>query len=197
LIQAVTLLENELSRLNLDNRILIGVDGLSRSGKTTIVKKLSQSLEEKGISTYVFHLDELIVERKRRYKTGFEPWYEYYQLQWDIDWLANNFYSKLRVAKELMVPFYDSELDKQKLEKVFLPEFCYIIIEGVFLQRKEWKDFFDYTVFIDSSREERFQRENKETQANIEKFQQRYWKAEEYYMEVEEPKNQADLILNN
>ena len=39
-----------------------------------------------------------------------------------------------------------------------------IVIEGVFLQRKEWRDFFHYMVYLDCPRETRFLRESEETQ---------------------------------
>lgn len=44
-------------------RVVVGIDGLSRSGKTTIVKKLQASLHEKGFSVTVLHIDDYIVEK--------------------------------------------------------------------------------------------------------------------------------------
>lgn len=97
----------------------------------------------------------------------------------------------------LQLPFYDSVSDSHELRRYELPETCYILIEGVFLQRKEWKRFYDYIIFLQSSREERFKRESPITQRNIEKFQKRYWKAEDYYVKTESPERQANLVLFN
>jgi uridine kinase len=65
---------------------------------------------------------------------------------------------------------------------VLIPNDCVVIIEGVFLQRKEWREFFDYIVYLDCPRETRFLREGEIVKGNIEKFRNRYWKAEDYYL---------------
>lgn len=190
----ITLLQL-ISNLEIDGRFILGVDGLSRSGKTTLVKKLSEAVKEKNLPFYVFHIDDHIVERKKRYNTGHEEWYEYYHLQWDINWLRDHFFDKLKFSNDLILPFYDDESDTQSIKNVKLPNTCVIVIEGVFLQRKEWRSFYDYVVYLDCPRNKRFLRESKHTQQNISKFQNRYWKAEELYVNTEFPTKIADLVL--
>ncbi|WP_449619887.1 kinase [Robertmurraya sp. Marseille-Q9965] len=178
-------------------RIVLGIDGLSRSGKTTLTKKVVQHLQEENISVCLFHIDDYIVEKKRRYNTGFEEWIEYYKLQWDVRWLKENLFQKLKKSNELKLLTYDYDSDTQKLEMTEIPDTCVIIIEGVFLQRKDWREFYDIMIYLESSREIRFSRESESTKRNIEKFQSRYWKAEDYYLEVETPLEQADLVIQN
>ncbi|WP_099157432.1 kinase [Virgibacillus ndiopensis] len=177
-------------------RFILGVDGLSRSGKTTIVNKLKKILRDENNTVYVFHIDDHIVERKKRYHTEHEEWFEYYYLQWDINWLRDNFFTKLRYSNDLNLPFYDGDSDVCTMVNVKPPDSSIIIIEGVFLQRQEWRDFYDYVVYLDSPRDKRFQRESNHTQKAIEKFKNRYWKAEEFYIQSESPKKNADLVLN-
>jgi uridine kinase len=135
------------------------------------VNRLSQSLKELNINCVVFHIDDFIVERKNRYNTGNEEWFEYYNLQ------------------------YDNVSDNHNIKTINVPSDAVIIIEGVFLQRKEWKDFFDYTVYLKCPRNTRLHRESKETQKNMNKFRNRYWKAEEFYIKTEVPERNADLVL--
>ncbi len=59
---------------NIGKRFVLGIDGLSRLGKTTLVKQLEQKLKQKGASFYIFHIDDHIVERNKRYHTKFEEW---------------------------------------------------------------------------------------------------------------------------
>lgn len=186
-----------IPKLKSGKRFVIGIDGLSRSGKTTVVNKIKEQLLEEKVPVCIFHIDDYIVERKKRYNTGQAEWYEYYQLQWDTKWLKENFFEKLRLSNEFYMPTYDDYADKQKMWKVKIPETCLIIIEGVFLQRNEWKSFYDYIFYIDSPREERFKRENLSTQNNIDKFRNRYWKAEDYYLETEEPMKNSDFVFRN
>ncbi|EJQ13565.1 uridine kinase [Bacillus cereus] len=178
-----------------DERFIIGIDGLSRSGKTTLVKKLEENMKRSGISFHIFHIDDHITERNKRYNTGFAEWYEYYNLQWDIDWLLRNLFQKLQSDIELELPFYHDETDSCEMKEIHLPLVGVIIVEGVFLQRKEWRDFFHYMVYLDSPREKRFLRESEETRKKLSKFQNRYWRAEDYYLEMELPKDGADLVI--
>jgi uridine kinase len=89
---------NIIPKLEQGKRIVLGIDGLSRSGKTTLTKKVVQHLQEKYISVCLFHIDDYIVERKERYNTGYEEWYEYYNLQWDVKWLKDNLFIKLNIG---------------------------------------------------------------------------------------------------
>ncbi|WP_377865260.1 kinase [Bacillus sp. R86525] len=178
-----------------DERFIIGIDGLSRSGKTTLVKKLVENMKRSGISFHIFHIDDHITERNKRYNTGFAGWYEYYNLQWDIDWLLRNLFQKLQSDIELELPFYHDETDSCEMKEIHLPLVGVIIVEGVFLQRKEWRDFFHYMVYLDCPREKRFLRESEETRKKLSKFQNRYWRAEDYYLKMELPKDGADLVI--
>ncbi|KOS27852.1 uridine kinase [Bacillus anthracis] len=178
-----------------ENRFILGIDGLSRSGKTTFATNLKENMKQESIPFHIFHIDNYIVERNKRYDTGFEEWYEYYYLQWDIEWLRQKFFRKLQNETKLNLPFYHDETDLCEIKKVQIPIVGVIVIEGVFLQRKEWRDFFHYMVYLDCPRETRFLRESEETQKNLSKFENRYWKAEDYYLEMESPKDRADLVI--
>ncbi|MGZ7148958.1 kinase [Bacillus sp. BC08] len=178
-----------------ENRFILGIDGLSRSGKTTFVANLKENMKQESIPFHIFHIDDHIVERNKRYHTGYEEWHEYYYLQWDIEWLRQKFFQKLQTETKLNLPFYHNVADLCEMKKVQIPIVGVIVIEGVFLQRKEWRDFFHYIVYLDCPREIRFLRESEETQKNLSKFENRYWKAEDYYLETELPKERADLVI--
>jgi uridine kinase len=187
----------KIPKVEQGQRVVLGIDGLSRSGKTTFVKNIEQRIQETDISVCIFHIDDYIVERNRRYNTGYEEWYEYYNLQWDVEWLKENFFKRLKKTNELHLQTYDDRSDTQKSETVIIPDTCLIIIEGVFLQRKEWRHFYDYMIYLECSREKRFNRESVVTQNNIGKFEKRYWKAEDHYMKTISPMEQSDLVVQN
>ena len=191
----VDTLLNIISTFDSNQRCILGLDGLSRSGKTTLSKKLCERLKERNIPYQLLHLDDYIVEREKRYQTGNEEWIEYYQLQWDVKWLTQHFFGNLKLSNELNLPFYDVESDTSKMKTIQLPVQGVIVIEGVFLQRKEWRSFFDRVVYLDCPRSKRFVRESEVAQENLSKFTNRYWKAEDYYLSTVSPKEQADLVI--
>ncbi|WP_226584820.1 kinase [Halobacillus litoralis] len=176
-------------------RLVVGIDGLSRSGKTSFVGQLMKDFHLDSI--VVFHMDDLIVERSKRYGTGHAEWYEYYSLQWDVQWVRDEFLHSLKRDPKITVPVYKHELDIHKRKTYQLPDNGLIIVEGVFLQRKEWRDLFDFIVFLDCPRQTRFSREKESVQKMHQKFEQRYWKAEEHYLQVERPRRHADVVIDN
>lgn len=188
-------ISNLISLAKSDQRYILAIDGLSRSGKTTFVGHLSKHFKKENIEFFIFHIDDYIVNRSQRYNTGFEEWYEYFYLQWDVGWLRRNFFEKLRDCKHVSVPYYDNETDCHESRRIKLPKGGLIIIEGVFLQRDEWKDFYNQILFLDCPREKRFARESEAIKLNREKFEERYWKAEEYYMNAFSPLDNADIII--
>nr|WP_211201566.1 kinase [Bacillus sp. NTK071] len=185
-----------ISSVQSNRRYILGIDGLSRSGKTTFVKQLHELLDKEKIEYYLFHIDDHIVERKSRYNTGFEEWYEYFNLQWDVEWLKEQFFEKLTYCNQIDLPYYNNDTDTHEFRTIDLPKTGWIVIEGVFLQRKEWRDYFDKVLFLDCPREKRFMRETETTKRNREKFEKRYWKAEEYYVNTIKPLDNADVVIN-
>ncbi|WP_430115580.1 kinase [Neobacillus rhizosphaerae] len=194
--EQIKMIVNKIPKLEEGKRFIIGIDGLSRSGKTTLVKHLSQLLTEEKLPYYVFHIDDHIVERNRRYNTGHEEWFEYYQLQWDIQGLRDQLFEKIKGSQSFNLSFYQDELDTQMTKQITLPQSCVVIIEGVFLQRKEWRNYYDFLLYLDCPRDKRFLRESQETQKNLLKFENRYWLAENFYLETERPLDGAYMVLH-
>ncbi|MFC4408904.1 kinase [Chungangia koreensis] len=184
-----------LPELQPGERKIIGIDGLSRSGKTTLSEGLSNCLIEQDIPHQIFHIDDFVVERAKRYGTGHEEWFEYYCIQWDVDWLRQNFFDQLRGAEELRLPLYDRETDTRTNQHVKLPPSCLIFIDGVFLQRQEWRNFFDLMVYVDCQEDVRLERELRTLSKTMEQLESRYHKGEDYYLKTVNPKERADLII--
>lgn len=177
-------LTNVLPQASLKTPFVLGVDGLSRSGKTTFVTTLAHYFETLGYRSVTFHIDDYIEPRNRRYDTGHEEWFEYYFLQWDIAKLKEVLFDSVKIIDQGVVNNGSPGAD-------------IVIIEGVFLQRKEWREAFDRMLYLDCAKAVRFQRETAETQQKVKKFEDRYWKAEEYYLENVRPAEKADLVIES
>lgn len=177
---------------------IVGVDGLGGSGKTTLAEALKGVFKNHAS---ILHLDDYIVEKSRRYGTGNEEWHEYYALQWDIASLTTDLFQKLHHNLDILLPFYDSTTDTIVQKNFHYAYDTVILIEGVFLQRVEWRNFFDYVIYLDCPLETRIERVIKrdvylgDEQARIAKYERRYWKAEDHYLLQNDPVGRADVIF--
>lgn len=181
---------------------LLGIDGLSGSGKTTLTAQLQKACYYKNIPVIVIHLDDHIVPREQRYGTGQEEWIEYYYLQWDRPrWRELLQYFRKPLDQSIQLEYYQKELDQYDVRSVQLTSQTFIIIEGVFLQREEWRSFFDFVIYLDVPRDVRDKRVLKRDayigsmEERLAKYQRRYWPAEDYYLENVQPKKFADLVM--
>ncbi|MGE7919566.1 kinase [Viridibacillus sp. NPDC093762] len=182
--------------------LIVAIDGLSGAGKTTLVKKIEQELSNNNSSVVIIHIDDHIEKKHKRYETGHEEWYEYYYLQWDIKMLTTSLFEGLRNNKKnITLPFYDKSSDSISAKQTTVAVNSIILIEGIFLQRKEWREFYDYTIFLDCPRELRYERVlNRDSyigdkQAILLKYKRRYWLGEEHYLNTENPIKNADIVI--
>lgn len=176
---------------------IVALDGLSGAGKTTLVKQLKGILD----NIVIIHIDDHIVERSKRYETGQEQWFEYYQLQWDTKYLIEHLFQKIQQnVSFLKLPFYYKEKDTHINKIINLSTNSIVIIEGIFLLRDEWKNFYDYIIFLDCPKKIRYERVLQrdtyigDLEERLEKYKKRYWVAEEYYLKKLKPYELAHYI---
>ncbi|SFX44051.1 uridine kinase [Thermoactinomyces sp. DSM 45891] len=102
----------------------------------------------------------------------------------------------------IQLEYYQKELDEYVIRNVSLSPQNVVIVEGIFLQREEWRSFFDYVVYIDVDRTTRNDRVLKrdtyigDLEERHAKYMRRYWPAEDYYLEHVQPKALADMVIS-
>jgi len=190
-----------VQRLNKNRPLVVGIDGLGGAGKSTFSYELKDALVNYNCSVHTIHLDHHIVERKNRYQTIYEEWYEYYYLQWDVIRIVNDLLKPLQKGLSPLLPFYHPSTDSISSEIVKVCQNSIVLIEGIFLQREEWRAFFDIVIFLDCPEEVRHDRVLKrdtylgDYETRLKKYQERYWLGEKHYMENVDPYRLADVIV--
>lgn len=182
---------------------IVGIDGLGGAGKSTISQGLSDMLKEENPSVVVLHIDDFIHQRSIRYNDAYEEWECYYNLQWRYDYLLNEIVLPIKNGNSITktIELYDKDNDGYYLYEVDAPVGSIVIIEGVFLQRKELYGVFDYMIYIDIPEEVRLQRvlrrdgyigDDGQIRA---KYESRYFPAERYYIKECSPVQSADFVI--
>jgi uridine kinase len=180
---------------------IIGIDGLGGSGKTTFAGKLERQLKH----AIVFHIDDFIYPRKIRYDESVTPWEAYYYKQWRYEYFIRKVLHPVMsgLTVDESMEFYKKETDQYIRKRITIPVGTQVIVEGVFLQRKELRNYFDFVVYIDVNKNTRLMRVLKRDtyigtkEEIIAKYEQRYFPAEEMYVKEYNPGHLADLVITN
>ncbi|MCI7767903.1 MAG: uridine kinase [Oscillospiraceae bacterium] len=182
---------------------IIGIDGLGGAGKSTVSEKIRLALSDNGIHCTILHIDDFIHPRAVRYSDKTADWECYYYLQWRYDYLIGEIIMPLRndghFHKEIEI--YDKDMDSYFLSDTEIPAGSVVIIEGIFLQRDELRDLFDFMIFIDIPEDVRLKRVlerdgyigSKEQIAA--KYNSRYFPAERFYCGKCSPALTAQLVI--
>lgn len=179
---------------------VIGIDGLGGAGKSTISEKICSELQSSGIHTVLLHIDDFINVRSVRYNERYPQWQCYYDLQWRYDHFREVI-SALRRDGKVTAELYDKEDDSYLRTDYCTKERTVVIVEGIFLQRKELEGIFDLMVYIDVPEEERLKRvllrdtyigDDSEIRR---KYEDRYFPAEHRYVTEYHPADKADTVI--
>lgn len=188
---------------NPEKTLIIGIDGLGGAGKSTISENISGALRSEGHSVTLLHIDDFIHPRAVRYNENYAQWECYYNLQWRYNYLKNEIISPLRSDGELCrdIELYDKDNDTYLSQRICIPKGGILIIEGIFLQREELIDIFDYMIYIDvpeSTRLERVLSRDRyigDSEQIKEKYNSRYFPAERHYVKTCSPADRADYVI--
>lgn len=195
---------NKLKNEDITKKVfVIGIDGLGGAGKSTLVNLIKLQLQDENYYSHVLHIDDFIHPKQIRYDTSKEEWYCYYILQWRLDYIVNEILSPIKNGSiiDKQIELYDRENDRYIIQQIFIPRGHILMLEGIFLQRKELKDFLDFIVYLDVPKEVRLNRvlardgymgglEDIKT-----KYEKRYFPAEEKYILEYSPIENADFVI--
>jgi uridine kinase len=187
--------------------LIVGIDGLSASGKTTLADTLAQKLEESNRHVIQANMDGFHNPKAYRYRQGSTP-EGYYQ----------DSFNHKAIAQVLLEPLSSGNLNYKKAvfnykidSKVDSPEETaktdsILIMEGVFLYRPEQVTYFDLKIFLDVDFDIIVQRALKRNrdleyigseQDIINTYEKRYIPGQKLYLEEVNPKIIADVVVQN
>ena len=167
---------------------LIGIDGLGASGKTTIAEELKKAHPE----TSIIHLEEFY-----RPKTERTEGITNQAVSPDFDWDRFEDQVIKPVQRNLLVKYerYDWRADRWD-QWIEIPATHWIIIVGVYALQSRFFQAYDYTIWMDVSREERIRRmTEREGEMVSKEWQEKWLPREENYFEIERPDRRASITV--
>jgi uridine kinase len=136
----------------LDRPVLVAVDGVDGSGKTTFAAQLADRYAELDRTAHVVHLDDFLNPRAVRYRLGRDSPEGYFSDTYDLDTFMAGVLEPLsgRGGRSIRLRAFDHRTDRPiQDEPTFVVADAVVIVEGMFLHRDELVDVWDMSVFLD------------------------------------------------
>jgi phosphoglycolate phosphatase len=182
-----------------DKAYVIGINGIDGSGKTTFAAALETYIKTKGLPTQVIHLDDFHFPKAIRH-AGKNQVDNYYSRSFNLD-LIIDMLSPIQKKQPvgLKLKTLDLVTDKFTNEREYnIKPDTIVILEGVFLFRKELAPYVDLKVFLDIPFEESKRRAViRDPQEIVEKYDAKYLPAQVKYLREHPPDKVADIIIEN
>jgi uridine kinase len=162
--------------------IIIGIDGVGGSGKTT----LAQIIKNEMNNSVIVQMDDI-----------YSP-----QLQAsDITRIKNQLFSPLKNGNDAKFQIYNWKTEKLSQWQTIHPEGI-LIIEGVCSLDKQIIDYYDLKIWIEYPPELGFERGvqrdiNGDGVDNSEKWKRVWMPLEKKYISEQNPKRKADYVIND
>ena len=202
MLEITDIYEKIINSININATPIIGIDGLGGAGKSTISEKMCLIFKENDYHTVLLHIDDFIHVREVRYNDEYPDWQCYYDLQWRYDYFLDVINEIKNSGREYIdIELYDKDNDTYFNQRFEVGQKTIVIVEGIFLQKKEYNNIFDYMIYIDIPEKERLNRVLKrdtyigDEKQIIEKYENRYFPAEHRYMKEYQPERNADLVI--
>lgn len=179
--------------------LIIGIAGGTGSGKSTVVRKIQESLPKEGVAVIpqdCYYKDNHHIPLEERLKMNYD---EPASIEWSL--LVKQL-RELKEGKAIEMPTYDFITCSRQKQSVHIEPQEVVVVEGILvLCDKELREMMDVKVFVDADADERLIRvigrdcieRNRTPQMVIDRYRETLKPMHELY--IEPSKRYADLII--
>ncbi|RYE07504.1 MAG: uridine kinase [Hyphomicrobiales bacterium] len=179
---------------------MVAVDGVDGAGKTRFADDLAQQLEADGVTVVRTGIDHFHNPRAIRYARGKDSPEGFYRDSFDLAALREKLLFPARIDLPFRVAAFDHRTDRPVSSnplKVPLP--AILIFDGLFLHRKELRDEWDLTIFLDVPFAVSYARMAKRDGSDPDPHapaNRRYLEGQQLYFRDANPQRQADILID-
>lgn len=186
-----------------DRPVLLAIDGVDGSGKTTFAAALAAAFGEAGRAVVVVHEDDFLNPRRVRHRRGRDSPEGFLHDSYDLVALAEKVLDPLLPGRERrIVPrIFDHRSDTAVVaETVDVPNDAVVIVEGLFLHRDELVRRWDLSVFLEVPFSESVRRMagRDGTPSDVgHPYLRRYVEGQRHYLSTYAPRQRATYVVDN
>lgn len=188
--------------------LVVGINGLAGSGKTTLAGALAGALESKGVAALRVSVDDFHRPKRQRYRRGEASPEGYYHDSIDYRAFAEGAlrpaFEAGRFPARCQTKLLDLARDEEELRFRDLPKGGILLAEGVFLFRPELVRYLDVRIFVRAEVAvilQRVRQRDRETLGSIEaverRYREKYLPGERLYLAEVSPERLADVLVDS
>ena len=196
-----------ISQIDLPHIVRIGIDGIDAAGKSSFAKELEDTLASSGVPIIRTSIDNFHNPQAIRYRKGRLSPYGYYHDSFDYRLIISHLLEPLGPSGNglYQLAVYDYQVDQaQAAITQIAPERAILLFDGIFLNRPELRSYWDCVIFLDISFEESLTRALSRDSGLLgsaehvkERYLERYIPGQRLYLDECQPKQRADVVINN
>ena len=192
------ILEDIILHKQTNHPFIIGITGIDASGKTLFTEGFGRFLSGKEYPVQVIHIDDFHNPMSIRY-SGENEAENYFNLSFNINRIINELLTPIHKKGSLSteLPVLDLDTDSFRNGHSYVVTFdTIVILEGVFLFRKEFSPYVNYYVYLDISFEECLKR-GLARGGEEDRYLTKYIPTQKKYLSEYPPSKHADIIIDN
>lgn len=146
----------EVLVLRPEARICVGIDGASRSGKSTFADELARRLEAAGRPVVRSTTDSFHNPRIVRYRRGRMSAEGYYRDSHDLEGIRRRLLDPFLAGQPFRIAAFDEPSDSPvDAPRRRAAPAAILMFDGLFIHRPELRGYWDYSIYLDASERER------------------------------------------
>ena len=188
---------------SLGHHVLVGIDGVDGSGKTTFADELAQTLEESGSRSIRISLDDFHHPRAIRHRLGRDSPEGFWLDSYDYAAFVDRVVRPLRGGGDGWYRTASHDLESDQYvdpSPVEAGHPCVVLVDGLFLQRSELRAAWDAVVFLDvdfAVSVGRMARRDGSDPDPAAASNRRYVEGQRSYFREWDPKGRADILIDH
>ena len=202
--QVVDIITSRRQELSQKICLLTAISGIDGSGKSTMARQVVEGLESRGLNAALIGLDAWHHPPEKRFNKD-APAQHFYHYAFRFDELFEILINPLRQNKSTHVTIELTRLPENNLylHSYDFDEIDVIVLEGIFLFKKELRKNYDLTFWVECSFETALRRailrnqEGLSEEEIIRDYRMIYFPAQRIHLAKDDPKSNVDGFVEN
>ena len=184
--------------------VLVGISGIDAAGKGYVTRRLARELETRGVTVAAINVDGWLNLPAVRFNPA-DSGAHFYEHAIRFEEMFARLIEPLTQnrAIDLEADFTEESASEYRKHTYAFANVDVVLMEGIFLLKRAYRDRFDFAVWVDCSFERALQRaiargqEDLPPSETIRAFESIYFPAQRIHFEHDEPRAAADFVIDN